>query len=260
MSSQYASLYTEEERRILRLNYSIYFTRSDSKVRDIANALKGKCHDEPGILKAYYPYQTPEGRPLKRLRDRKSGEQVWKLIKITNPMALQVLTKCVYAFIDHKYGEEPKIEIHQDGEVVSEGSPSLPTEKQPKKQRVVISMTGNQIKDILEQIASGKSNRKQVYQCCGCSFDSVYEFRKHLYLEHPEELRLYFEEALAGGIMPKPTAEAVHKMASKGKKIKEKAEKKKEERKVQKRNRDAYPTPAKGDSFHLVYTPMGNKK
>lgn len=241
------------------MNYSLFFTRSESKVRDTANALKGRCHDEPGILKAYYPYQTPEGRPIKRLRDRKTGNQVWRLVRITNPTALQLLTKCVYAFIDHKYGEEPKIEIHQDGDIV-EGAPTILPKPQPDTQHDSKAMTGTQVKDILGQIESGKKNRRQVYHCCGNSFDSLYDFRKHLFLEHPEEMKLYFEDAFTSGKVNKPTAEEVHKMANRGKKIKEKKLKKKEEREVRERNSDAYPTASKGDFFRLVYTPMGNKR
>ncbi len=259
MASPYASLYTEEERRILRLNYSIYFTRSDSKVRDTANALKGKCHDEAGILKAYYPYQTPEGRPLKRLRDKSTGKQVWKLIKITNPMALQILTKCIYAFIDHKYGEEPKIEIHNEGDIVEDTITGLSSEIQSEQPESSMTMTGIQVKGILEQIEAGKKNRRHVYQCCENCFETLYEFRKHLFVEHPEEMKLYFEAALTGGNVVKPTAEEVHKMARRGKKIKEKALEKKEKRQARKRNQDAYPSASKGDHFHLIYTPMGNK-
>lgn len=120
-------------------------------------------------------------------------------------------------------------------------------------------MKGVQIKNILEQLKTGKKNRRQVYHCCGDSFDSLYDFRKHLFFEHPEELKLYFEEALTGW-QQKPTAEEIHKMANKGKKIKEKQLKKKEEKKVRERNRDAYPTAVKGDYFRLIYTPMGNKR
>lgn len=260
IASPYATLYTEEEIRILRLTYSLYFTRTGSEARDIANALKGKCHDEAGILKAYYPYQTPEGRPLKRVRDKSSNKQVWKLIKITDPMALQILTKCIYAFIDHKYGDEPEIEIHNEGDVVQDPGKTQTSAAQPEQLQVPLTMTDENVKSILEQIAVGKMNRRQVYHCCGDSFDTLYEFRKHLFLKHPEEMKLFFEDALTGGNLVKPTAEEVHKMARRGRNTKEKALKKAEERRVRKHNQDAYPTPAKGDYFRLIYTPMGNKK
>lgn len=253
-ASQYALFYTEEERNILRLTYSINFTKNDGRVRDIANALKGKCHDEAGILKAYYPYQTPEGRPLKRLRDKSTGKQVWRLIKITSPMAFQMLSKCLYAFIDDKYGSRPNIEIHNVGDLVEI------SEARHNQPPVSVTLTGVQIKGILEQIAAGKMNRKHVYQCCGNSFETLYEFRRHLFLEHPEELKKYFEVALTGGNVHKPTEAEVHKMASKGKRTKENALKKKEERQASKRNRDAYPVSSKGDHFHLIYTPMGKKR
>ncbi len=121
-------------------------------------------------------------------------------------------------------------------------------------------MTKEQINSILKQIESGKVDSRYVYRCCGESFLSLYDFRKHLFERHPEEMELHFEEALHRELPTKPSAEEVHRKANKGKKIKEKALKKKEEKQTRKRNHDAYPTPSKGDSFHLIYTPMGNKR
>lgn len=144
--------------------------------------------------------------------------------------------------------------------LAEEAITSLSTNLQPKLQQELSTMTGIQVKGILEQIEAGKKNRRHVYQCCENCFETLYEFRKHLFVEHPEEMKLYFEAALTGGNVVKPTAEEVHKMARKGRNVKEKALKKKEERKVRMHNQDAYPTPSKGDYFRLVYTPMGNKK
>lgn len=121
-------------------------------------------------------------------------------------------------------------------------------------------MTEDQIHSILEQIEHGKNNRRQSYICCGQAFPSLYDFRKHLFLEHPEELDLYFESVLHRDIAVKPTKTEIHKMANKGKKIKERARFRFEEKKRRERNLNAYPDHAKGDHFHLIYTPMGNKK
>ena len=59
--SNIEQLYTEEEKLQLMLSYG-YHTRTGSKSRDVANALKGQCKNEIGIIKAYYPYQTPESK------------------------------------------------------------------------------------------------------------------------------------------------------------------------------------------------------
>ena len=249
--SEYASLYTDEERRMLRLNYSLYFTGSESTVRNVANALKGRCRDEAGIIKSYYPYQTPEGRPLKRYRDRSTGQQIWKEIKITGASSLQILKKCLFIFIDHKYGDEPKIEIHNGGD---------PVEEEFHYRRPVGIMTEAEIQDILSQIEIGKHEHRISYSCCGEIFQSLYEFRRHLHKSHPEEMSRYFEEALHREMPAPMSREEVHRLANKGKKKKEKAQERKEKRQVSKRNRDAYPIASKGDSFHLIYTPMGNKK
>ena len=101
------SLYDEQERIYLTLSYS-FFTQHGSKVRDIANAL----------IKAYFPYQTPEGRPLKKGRDKFTGKQVWKKPKITSAEAERVVKKCIFAYIDHKYGDPVHIEVHEDGDPV----------------------------------------------------------------------------------------------------------------------------------------------
>ena len=116
-----------------------------------------------------------------------------------------------------------------------------------------------EIESILSQINEGKNNRGFVYSCCGETFPSIYEFRKHLYESHPVELSDYFESALHRDPVEKPTKEEIHRMANKGKKKVEK-EKIKKENRLRARKRDSSPTPNKGDHFHLIYTPMGNKK
>ena len=120
-------------------------------------------------------------------------------------------------------------------------------------------MTEEQINDILQQIEVGKEDRHATYCCCGESFDSLYDFRKHLYCSHPEELELYFEDAIHRE--PQETQKGeVHRLAKRGRKKKEAAKRRKENKKARDRNANAYPNAAKGDHFHLIYTPMGNKR
>ena len=121
-------------------------------------------------------------------------------------------------------------------------------------------MTENQIHNVLLQIEQGKTNRNHTYYCCDKSFLSLYDFRRHLFEYHTQEMQLYFESALHRELPNKPSKEEVHRKANKGKKIREKVLKKKEEKHIRKRNQDAYPLPSIGDNFHLIYTPMGNKK
>ena len=121
-------------------------------------------------------------------------------------------------------------------------------------------MTDEQIHSVLEQIEAGKENRRQTYCCCDMVFSSLYDFRRHLFLEHPRELEEYFEPALHRESPAKPTKEEIHRMANKGRKKIERTQTKIEEKKRRERNLNAYPNPAKGDYFRLIYTPMGNKK
>lgn len=47
------------------------------------------------------------------------------------------------------------------------------------------------IVDIITQLDEGANNRDYNYHCCDCSFDSLYEFRKHIFENHQDEyLRL----------------------------------------------------------------------
>ena len=121
-------------------------------------------------------------------------------------------------------------------------------------------MTDEQIQSVFRQIELGKTSKNVVYTCCGEAFHSLFDYRKHLHFSHPEEMVSLFEEALHREKPALPTKEEVHRLANKGKKKKEKAQDKKKKRQTSKRNRDAYPVASKGDSFHLIYTPMGNKR
>lgn len=121
-------------------------------------------------------------------------------------------------------------------------------------------MTEEQIQDVLAQIEAGKRNRRQSYFCCGKVFTTLYGFRQHLFTDHPRELEECFEQVLHREGSALPTKEEIHKMANKGRKVKERARSKVEMKKHKERNLNAYPDRAKGDFFRLIYTPMGNKK
>ena len=121
-------------------------------------------------------------------------------------------------------------------------------------------MEQRNIENLLHQIQEGKIIRSYVYHCCGQEFTNLYEFRKHLHEEHPQEMSLYFEGQLHREAPSVPSRDELHKIVKKGQRIKEKERDRKEKRQASKRNRDAYPTPNKGDYFRLIYTPMGNKK
>ena len=120
-------------------------------------------------------------------------------------------------------------------------------------------MTEDQINFILEQIESGKAYRKQDYMCCDECFTSLYDFRKHLYDVHPDEMNNIFAASFHRETSEKPTKEEIHRLANKGKK---KIERKRIRKELKKRaeNRAKQPSPNTGDHFHLIYTPMGNKR
>lgn len=40
--------------------------------------------------------------------------------------------------------------------------------------------------DLIKQIEEGKRDKDYQYHCCGCVFDSLYDFRKHLFESHSE--------------------------------------------------------------------------
>ena len=120
-------------------------------------------------------------------------------------------------------------------------------------------MDYNDISNIIAQIENGKQDKRFVYNCCGESFPSLYGFRKHLYEYHPEELSKYFESSLHREQPLRPTKEDIHRAANKGKKKYERELKRKELRIHNKKN-DSVSAPNKGDHFHLIYTPMGNKR
>ena len=43
------------------------------------------------------------------------------------------------------------------------------------------------IESIIAQLEESADNREYKYHCCGCTFDNLYEFRKHIFEQHQEE-------------------------------------------------------------------------
>lgn len=113
------------------------------------------------------------------------------------------------------------------------------------------------ISSILSQIETGKHKRSFIYKCCNQEFCTLYEFRRHLYKDHPAELEKFFKEALHRDPVKLLSKEDLHTKINRVKPKKDKALRKK---RSYKKNIDAYPTPNRGDYFRLIYTPMGNKK
>lgn len=109
-------------------------------------------------------------------------------------------------------------------------------------------MSEEEIQNLLKQIEQRKDSRKATYRCCGKTHHGLYEFRKHLFLCHPEEYSRYFSPVLHrdAPASVRGVGIGVHKKAKK--------------KKGNSKNDDAYPTRCKGDYFHLIYTPMGNKR
>lgn len=109
-------------------------------------------------------------------------------------------------------------------------------------------MSEDEIQNLLKQIEQRKDSRNASYRCCGKTHHGIYEFRKHLYVCHPEEYSRYFSPVLHrdAPASVRGVGVGVHKKTKK--------------KKGYSKNDDAYPTRCKGDYFHLIYTPMGNKR
>ena len=43
------------------------------------------------------------------------------------------------------------------------------------------------VEEVIKQIVESNGNNGYQYHCCDCVFDSFYEFRKHLFENHPQE-------------------------------------------------------------------------
>lgn len=109
-------------------------------------------------------------------------------------------------------------------------------------------MSEEEIQNLLKQIEQRKDSRNASYRCCGKTHHGLYEFRKHLFACHPEEYSRYFSPVLhrETPASVRGVGVGVHKKTKK--------------KKGYSKNDDAYPTRCKGDHFHLIYTPMGNKR
>lgn len=58
-----------------------------------------------------------------------------------------------------------------------------------------MAMEAEQIDNILQQIEEGRLSRDYKYQCCGVSFETKYDFYKHLHECHKEEYNDYFSKS-----------------------------------------------------------------
>ncbi len=122
---------------------------------------------------------------------------------------------------------------------------------------VDISMDEIEVKNIIKLFESGIQTKDTVYSCCGLSFTSLFEFRKHLFTAHPAEYELYFKDLKQSDRPFLLTKEELHKRVNKSKRRKEKVRRK---MKSYARSLNSKTEPAKGDYFRIIYTPMGNKR
>lgn len=109
-------------------------------------------------------------------------------------------------------------------------------------------MTEEEIGNILKQIIAGRGSRNASYRCCGKKYKTLFTFRKHLFECHIDEYNHHFLSELHGT--------APNLVRGVGVKV----SKKPKSKKGYVRNQDAYPTRCVGDHFHIIYTPMGNKR
>lgn len=106
-------------------------------------------------------------------------------------------------------------------------------------------MSDGEIQNLLKQIEQRKNTNKGSYRCCGQTHHGLFEFRKHLFECHPEEYTKHFVSELHRDAPS--VIRGVGVMTSRS----------------PKRNtgpREAYLKRSEGDRFHLIYTPMGNKR
>lgn len=115
-------------------------------------------------------------------------------------------------------------------------------------------MEQGEIDYILSQIGRGINEKRFIYKCCKEAFPSLYDFRKHLYENHQEDYRLFFEPVLHRKPIEKLSKEELHRRISRNKR------KPRQKKKSYSKGRSALSAQKKGGHFHLIYTPMGNKR
>lgn len=109
-------------------------------------------------------------------------------------------------------------------------------------------MTEEEIQVILKQIEIQKDKRYASYRCCGKTHYSLFDFRKHLNECHNDEYRKIFVNVLHRSAPS--TVRGVGVAVSNSPTNKREAAKRE----------NAVPHRVKGEYFHLIYTPMGNKR
>lgn len=113
--------YSDGELTWLNFNFQVYFLKSkNDDIRVVADELIKKFKTTAGIIKAFYPFQTSDGRPLVKRRDKGCRYQYWKLIRMTEAGSLKVLKQCLLKYYEARNGGESsiQIEVHNDGDLV----------------------------------------------------------------------------------------------------------------------------------------------
>lgn len=108
-------------------------------------------------------------------------------------------------------------------------------------------MSDDEVQILLKQIENKKASHKGSYRCCGKTHLGLFEFRKHLSECHPLEYNRYFVSVLHQRVPQRKAPKSI--MGFGIKRIRQASSKS-----------ESYLPKYEGEHFHLIYTPMGNKR
>ena len=114
-------------------------------------------------------------------------------------------------------------------------------------------MTEIDINSLLTQIRDCVYEKDLIFHCCGQLFPNLFGLKKHLMEYHQEDYRRHFKHAIGCTNRKLKDKIDIHQKAIQG-------EQKLYERMRQVKGYDEGASPTVGLGFHIIYTPMGNKR
>jgi hypothetical protein len=163
MAKSYNSPFTEQEVKELELEYAMLTSSKNIDVRNLANRIKGQYRTVQHFVWCCYPFQNEYGRPTKKYRDPKTGEQVWMAYKKLSAFgsANALIRKCVFFVIDNNF-KPVVVEVHPDGEPGDKKASTIPLLTKPERYTKV-EESYSLIQDVFEDLQSVRDDEEEAF-------------------------------------------------------------------------------------------------
>lgn len=163
MYKNYKSPFTEQEVKELEMGYDMLTSSNNIEVRNLANRIKGSYRTVQNFIWSCYPFQNECGRPTKKYRDPKTGEQVWKAYKKISSLGTvtALIKKSVFSFVDNDY-KPVIVELHPDSEPVDKKASTTLLPMKPERYANV-EQSYSIVQDAYDDLQSVRNDEEEAF-------------------------------------------------------------------------------------------------